>query len=211
MPISTLLNTNDFDDWKTLFNQVVAQINTMGAVASLSTTDKTSLVNAINELVAKMGSLASLSTTNKTSLVNAINELAVSVNGLVIGTSVQAFSPLLTSLAGLSTLVADRIAYTTGTNTFSAATITTTGRNVIAAANAGAIRTILQLGPLSTITAFSADTIIAAITADTPIEISCTALGRALIASTSTQSAINTLGLTQTVNSKKLYFAERFI
>jgi hypothetical protein len=209
MPISTLLNTNDFDDWKTLFNQVVAQINTMGAVASLSTTDKTSLVNAINELVAKMGSLASLSTTNKTSLVNAINELAVSVNGLVIGTSVQAFSPLLTSLAGLSTLVADRIAYTTGT--FSAATITTTGRNVIAAANAGAIRTILQLGPLSTITAFSADTIIAAITADTPIEISCTALGRALIASTSTQSAINTLGLTQTVNSKKLYFAERFI
>lgn len=61
----------------------IANIRTdMGDLATLTTTDQTSLVNAINEVDAEadanttnMGDLANLITTDQTSLVNAINEV----------------------------------------------------------------------------------------------------------------------------------------
>ncbi len=67
-----------------------AAINTtIGALADLTTTDKTSIVNAINELVSGLGALgttvgalADLTTTDKTSIVNAINEVAAASSDL---------------------------------------------------------------------------------------------------------------------------------
>jgi hypothetical protein len=49
--------------------------NSVGVLANLLTTVKTSIVNAINELVGNIGSLSSLLTTAKDSVVNSINEL----------------------------------------------------------------------------------------------------------------------------------------
>ena len=51
-------------------------INNMGDITSLTTTDKTSIVNALNEVVSNMGSLLDLDTVDKSSIVAAINELA---------------------------------------------------------------------------------------------------------------------------------------
>lgn len=47
-----------------------------GELSSLTTTEKTSLVGAINELDGNIGDLSGLTTTAKTNLVNAVNELS---------------------------------------------------------------------------------------------------------------------------------------
>lgn len=47
----------------------------VGLLANLTTSDKTSIVNAINSLVAKQGDLTTLTTAQKNNLVAAINEL----------------------------------------------------------------------------------------------------------------------------------------
>jgi hypothetical protein len=47
----------------------------VGTRTSLTTTDKTSLVAAINEIDSDLGTISSLSTTDKASLVAAVNEL----------------------------------------------------------------------------------------------------------------------------------------
>ena len=56
--------------------------NNIGSLSSLSTTDKTSVVNAINEVdtnsksnATNIGTLSNLTTSNKTSIVNAVNEV----------------------------------------------------------------------------------------------------------------------------------------
>ena len=45
----------------------------VGALASLTTSVKTSIVNAINEIVTNIGTLSTLTTTTKSSIVGAIN------------------------------------------------------------------------------------------------------------------------------------------
>lgn len=64
------------------FEQQRQEINTLssdvGDISTLTTTDKSSVVSAVNEVKlidTRVGALTSLSTTNKTSIVNAINEL----------------------------------------------------------------------------------------------------------------------------------------
>lgn len=57
--------------------------NITGDLSDLTTTDKTSIVNAINEIDAEIGDLSDLNTTDKTSIVNAVNE--VNNNYLVSG------------------------------------------------------------------------------------------------------------------------------
>ena len=47
----------------------------IGDLDDLTTTDKTNLVNAINEIVSDIGTLANLNTSDKSNLVNAINEI----------------------------------------------------------------------------------------------------------------------------------------
>lgn len=65
---------NQINDYVPCGTKPVREVNLIvGTLASLATTVKTSIVNAINELVSSIGSLASLTTTDKTSTVNAIN------------------------------------------------------------------------------------------------------------------------------------------
>jgi hypothetical protein len=66
--------------------------------------------------------------------------------GLVIGTNIQAFDATLTSIAALGT-VADRIAYTTGIDTWAEATITSFGRSLLDDANASAARDTIGVLP----------------------------------------------------------------
>ena len=54
--------------------------NIIGSLTDLTTTDKDSIVDAINELVTTVGSLADLTTTDKDSIVDAINELVTITN-----------------------------------------------------------------------------------------------------------------------------------
>jgi hypothetical protein len=64
--------------------------------------------------------------------------------GLVIGTDVQAYDATLTSIAALGT-AADKLAYTTGVDTWAEAAFTSFGRTVVATANAAALRTAAGL------------------------------------------------------------------
>lgn len=69
--------------------------------------------------------------------------------GLAIGTNVQAYDATLTSIAALGT-ASDKIAYTTGIDTWAEAAITTFGRSLIDDAAASDARTTLGLGTIAT-------------------------------------------------------------
>lgn len=69
-------------------NVLTTSINSMiGSLSDLDTTDKSNLVNAINEVLnglsGSLGNLADLTTTDKTSIVNAINEINAAVVALI--------------------------------------------------------------------------------------------------------------------------------
>lgn len=64
--------------------------------------------------------------------------------GLVIGTDVQAYDAGLASIAGLTT-AADRMIYTTASDTYAVATLTSFGRSLVDDASASAARTTLGL------------------------------------------------------------------
>lgn len=76
--------------------------------------------------------------------------------GLAIGTDVQAFDPLLNSIAGL-TFGADSFIYGTGSDTAAAGTITSFGRSLIDDADAAAARSTLGLVIGTNVQAFDAD------------------------------------------------------
>lgn len=62
-----------------------------------------------------------------------------------IGVTVQAYDAGLTSIAGLPT-IADKMLYTTGTDTWDTATITSFARTILDDADAGTVRTTLGVG-----------------------------------------------------------------
>ena len=76
--------------------------------------------------------------------------------GLVIGTNVQAYDATLASLASLGT-AADRIAYTTGVDTWAESTITSFSRTLIDDADAATARTTLGVVIGTNVQAWDAD------------------------------------------------------
>lgn len=66
-----------------------------------------------------------------------------------IGSTVQAYDAGLASIAGLTT-AADRMIYTTGSDTYAVATLTSAGRALLDDADASAQRTTLGLGNIAT-------------------------------------------------------------
>lgn len=87
--------------------------------------------------------------------------------GLTIGTHVQAYDPTLQSLATLGS-AADRLAYTTGVDTWAEAPLTAAGRALLDDADAAAQRTTLGLGNTATMNEASVSEYRSAI-ADRPI------------------------------------------
>lgn len=69
--------------------------------------------------------------------------------GLVLGTDVMAYDATLTSLASLGT-AADRMAYTTGVDTWTETVITAVGRSILDDNTVGDVRTTLGLGSIAT-------------------------------------------------------------
>jgi len=72
--------------------------------------------------------------------------------GLTIGTNVQAYDAGLTSIAGLTT-AADKMIYTTASDTYAVTALTSAGRALLDDASASAQRTTLGLGSAATLTA----------------------------------------------------------
>ena len=70
--------------------------------------------------------------------------------GLAIGTNVQAYDAGLQSIAGLTT-AADRMIYTTASDTYAVTTLTSAGRAILDDADASAQRTTLGLGSVATL------------------------------------------------------------
>ena len=72
-----------------VFTAIKNTVDKIGDLTTLKTTDKTTIVNALNEvydalvdLTDKVGDITTLTTTDKTSVVNAINELVTKVNAM---------------------------------------------------------------------------------------------------------------------------------
>ena len=81
--------------------QLLTDVDKVGDLSSLTTTDKTSAVAAINEAVSDVGDLSSLTTTDKTSAVAAINEVKsalVKPTKVAEATANQTYAAQLTSL-----------------------------------------------------------------------------------------------------------------
>ena len=76
--------------------------------------------------------------------------------GLTIGTHVQAYDAGLTSIAGLTT-AADKMLYTTASDTYATTDLGATGKSLIAAGTAAIARTVLSLVPGTDILAYDAD------------------------------------------------------
>jgi hypothetical protein len=94
-------------------------------LASLSTADGNIIVGNGTTWVVESGSTA------RTSL------------GLAIGTNVQAYDPGLESIAGLTT-TADRMLYTTASDTYAVTTLTSFARSILDDADAAAVRTTIN-------------------------------------------------------------------
>lgn len=76
--------------------------------------------------------------------------------GLVIGTNVQAYDAGLQSISGLTT-AANKMIYTTASDTYAVADLTANGRSLIGAANYAAMRTLLDLEVGTDFNAYSAN------------------------------------------------------
>ncbi len=115
MPITQVTIDTLFDEWKDITNDI---INAIGDNDTLSTTDKTTLVAAINEVLTQLGDITSLSTTDKTSAVAAINEVLTQLGDI---SSLDATFVSVTNLVAACNNLVNRIGDLT--------TLSTTAKN----------------------------------------------------------------------------------
>jgi hypothetical protein len=127
-----------------------AQAAAIASAASDATTKanaaQAAAIAASQPLDADLTAIAALTTTSfgRTFLTLADAAATRSALGLVIDSNVQSYSARLAAIAGLST-AADTLPYFTGASTAALATFTSTGRTLVAAADAAAGRSALGL------------------------------------------------------------------
>lgn len=104
--------------------------------------------------IATASASAYLAAANNFSDVNSASTCRTNL-GLAIGTNVQAYDADLTAFAGL-TSAANKVPYYTGAGTMATADFTSTGRSIVAGANAAAVQTTLSLVPGTDVQVYSA-------------------------------------------------------
>lgn len=147
-----------------------------------------------------------LSSFGRTLIDDADNTAARSTLGLVIGTNVQAYDAGLQSIAGLTT-AADNIIYTTASDTYATATLTSFGRSLIDDADNTAARSTLGLVIGTNVQAYdaglqsiaglttAADKMIYTTGSDTYAVTDLTSFGRSLLDDADNTAARSTLGV----------------
>src|SRR6056297_906890 len=172
------------------------------SIAGLATVSDKMLYTTASDTYAT----TTLSTLGRTLLGNSTAADMRSTLGSVIGTDVQAYDAGLASIAGLVT-TADRLIYTTASNTYTTATLTSFARTLLDDVNASAARATLGLAIGSDVQAYDAGlTSIASLSVasgrmlytsgtNTYTSTSLTAFARTLLDDSSAAEVRTTLGL----------------
>ena len=172
LPASTTISTYGatlVDDADAATARTTLGLGTIATQAASSVSITGGSITGITDLaVADGGTGASTSGGARTNL------------GLVIGTDVQAFDAGLLSIAGLTT-AADRMIYTTASDTYAVATLTAAGRALLDDASASAQLTTLGAAPLASPALTGTPTAPTAAASDDSTQIATTAQVRTAI------------------------------
>ncbi|HHA18294.1 MAG TPA: hypothetical protein ENK70_01135 [Methylophaga sp.] len=79
--IDNVTNYTKFLRWKEITNEIISSV---GDITTLTTDDKSNLVNAINEVFADLGNIDLLTTTDKSNAVNAIIEIVADIGDMTL-------------------------------------------------------------------------------------------------------------------------------
>ncbi len=174
----------------------------LASVAGLTTSADKMIYTTASDTYA----VTALSSFGRTLVDDADASTARSTLGLAIGTNVQAYSAALASVAGLTTS-ADKMIYTTASDTYAVTALSSFGRTLIDDADASTARTTLGLAIGTNIQAYSAalasvaglttsaDKMIYTTASDTYAVTALTAFGRSLVDDADASTARTTLGL----------------
>ena len=121
---------------------------TIGGMTSAEM-DQVGNIDSVTISNAQWAGLGGASTFGMTLWDDADASAARTTLGVAIGSDVQAYDAGLASIAGLTT-AADRMIYTTASDTYAVATLTAAGRALLDDADASAQRTTLGLGSIAT-------------------------------------------------------------
>lgn len=88
MAIPQVLPYDHFYEWRAKTNQIASSLGDLESINVLAA-DRDTLVEALNKVIGNVGALASLDTTNKSSIVAAINEQQTTIGSGTLGTIAQ--------------------------------------------------------------------------------------------------------------------------